>query len=143
MRALACVVLVLCAWGTSARDIVDIAFELKDKEMKAEEWQDFVKATKTKYETWVNDYEDGNLKRYLDDKLLQIAPGVMGGNVKALKNMTFWVALYREFNEPPPNYLAEVSVKYQKELDDALKDFSWERTAEMIKNRKKGVVKKN
>jgi len=141
MRALGVMVLLFCAWQAGARDIVDIAFELKDKEMKADEWQKFVKTTKSKYESWVNDYQDGNLKRYLDDKLLEIAPSVMGGNVKALKKMTFWVALYREFDEPPPGYLAEVATKYQKDLDEALKDFTWERAAEMIKNRKKDLDK--
>jgi hypothetical protein len=127
--------------SVAARDIVDIACELSSKEMKPAEWNQYVKSANAKFQTWISDNPDGNIKRYLDDKLIEIAPAVIGGNVKALKKMTLWTALYREFNEPAPEYLQEIATKYQKDLDEVLVDFTWEKAAERIKNRGKDLEK--
>jgi hypothetical protein len=134
--------LLCCAFSAAAfegtpRRMEEIAHDLITRDMKPDEWQQFVKKTAKSYESWINDYPDGNLKRFLDDKLLEIAPGVLGGSAKALKKMCAWVALYLEFREPPPSYISDISEKYRADIEDEMKDFSWERAAQKIKNRKK------
>jgi hypothetical protein len=121
----------------SAREIVDIAFELMQKELKTDEWKTFVKKTTRTFEEWSNDNPDGSLKRFLDDRLLTIASGVTGGNVKALKKMVIWISLYREFGEPVPEYIREVGTECEADVEQAMNDFTWEKAAEKIKNRKK------
>lgn len=133
--ALVCL-LVFCT-PARAREIADIAYELAKKEMKGDEWTKFVQTTKKKYETWSADNGDASLKHYLDDKLVEMAPGVLNGNVKALKKLVTWVALYKEFNEPAHSQLEDLAFAHEKDFDELLKDFSWERAAEAIKNRKK------
>jgi hypothetical protein len=128
--------LLLSIFSVTAKEISEIAYELAHKEMSADEWARYVRNVKTKYETWINDNGDGNLKRYLDDKTLELAPGILRGNVKALKSMVYWVALYHEFSEPPPNRLSEGMMAHEKELEELLEDFSWERAAAKIKERK-------
>ncbi|HYF47851.1 MAG TPA: hypothetical protein VEJ63_00480 [Planctomycetota bacterium] len=133
--------LVLCtaAPTASAREIAEIAFELAQKEMKGDEWKKYVQSTHKKFETWSMDNGDAPMKRYLDDKLVEMAPGVLNGNVKALKKMVMWVALYKEFDEPAHSQLEELAFTHKSDFDELLKDFSWERFAEAIKNRKKAA----
>ena len=138
-------VLAFCAaaplHGADVRDMVEIAYDLMQKEMKPDEWKSYVKNANSRFESWCHDYPDGDIKRYLDDKLLELAPSVLSGSVKALKRMVFWVALYKEYKEPAPAYIREISEKYRKDMDEELANFSWERAAEKIKNRKKELDK--
>jgi hypothetical protein len=130
-------VLAFCAVDAAARDIEDIAYEIAQKEMKPGDWAKYVKSAKSRYETWSNDNDGGSVKRYLDDKLVEQAPSALGGEIKNVKKMVFWVALYKEFGEPAHSRLRELAVTYEADLDDLMSNFSWEKAASIIKNRNK------
>jgi hypothetical protein len=119
--------------AAQALEIAEVAHEIALKEMKPAEWSSYVATHRRKYQTWSESNNDGSIKRYLDDKLVEIAPGALKGNVNALKKLVFWVALYKEFDEPPHRQLDEVAATHEKELEDLLKDFSWEKAAASIK----------
>jgi hypothetical protein len=136
-RMLTALCLMTLCFAVRATDLADAAHQITRKEMKAEEYKKYVSDTKKKFETWSTDNGDGSMKRYLDDKLVEIAPGAMNGNVKALKKLVFWIALYKEFGEPAHSQVGEVSINYQEDIEGLLKDFSWEKAAAAIKERKK------
>ena len=102
--------------------------------MKPEEWKTFLKKTQSRFETWEHDNQTGDMNQFLNDKLLEIAPSVKGGDVKALKKFVFWLALYYEFKQLPPSYIREVKPEYRKEIDQFMSDLNWERAAEIIKD---------
>jgi len=124
-----------------ARDAAELGYELTQKELKPGEWEAFLKKVKGNYETWANDTQIGSMKRYLDDKLIEIGPGVLGGNVKSLKKFAQWLALYKEFGEPVPRYVSEAFEKYNAEIEEVMSKFTWELAAERIKNRNKELKK--
>jgi hypothetical protein len=139
-----------------AQDIAQVAYDLTQKDMKPEEFREHVRKATVYFQRWSQDFPDGSMKRFLDDKLLAIAPSVTGGDVKALKKLVYWASLYKEFQEPMPAYIRDIATRYERELEAELKDFSWERIANKIKNRKqefdslgpttseaKGVLTKN
>jgi len=134
-------VAILSANAAFARDAAEMGYELTQKEMKPEEWTAFVKKAKSSYADWANDNSIGNLNRYLNDKLLEVGPGALSGNVKSLKKFAAWVALYKEFDEPVPSYLREAMQTYSRDVDEVMTDFTWEKAAERIKNRKTDLEK--
>lgn len=120
----------------SAREFCDIAHELAQKELGEPGWKQYIVSTKKKFETWSQDNDNADIKRYLDDKVLEWAPTVLRGNVKALKTMVCLVALYKEFQEPPLAKLSNIMMAHEKDLEDLLADFSWDKAAARIKDRK-------
>ena len=96
----------------------------------------FFSNTKKRYETWVNDNAEGSIKRFLDDKTAELAPAVLHGNPKALKSLVCMLALYHEFNEPPMSRINQFMMAHEKDLEYLLEDFSWDRAAAKIKERK-------
>jgi hypothetical protein len=139
MKLLSVLVLGICLTGVSyAQDDVkpfqEIAYNITQKEMKSEEWKAFLKKTKDRFATWESDNHGGDINQFLNDKLLEIAPSVKGGNIKALKNFVFWLALYHEFKQLPPEYIREVKPEYRQEIEGFLNDMNWERAAQMIKD---------
>ena len=128
--------ILLAAFSAGAKEFVEIAHEIAVKELGEAGWKEYVRSTKKKFETWSNDNGDGTIKRYLDDKAMEWAPTVLRGNVKALKTMDCIVALYKEFEEPPLTKISNVMMSHEKDLEELLADFSWERAAQRIKDRK-------
>jgi len=139
MKLLSALILGICLTGMGyAQDDVksfqEIAYDVAQKEMKPEEWKTFLKKTQSRFETWEHDNQTGDMNQFLNDKLLEIAPSVKGGDVKALKKFVFWLALYYEFKQLPPSYIREVKPEYRKEIDQFMSDLNWERAAEIIKD---------
>jgi hypothetical protein len=128
--------LLVGAVSASAREFCDIAHELAQKELGEPGWKQYIVSTKKKFETWSQDNDNGDMKRYLDDKVVEWAPTVLRGNVKALKTMVCLIALYKEFQEPPLNKLSTIMMAHEKDLEDLLTDFSWDKAAARIKDRK-------
>ncbi|MBI3828261.1 MAG: hypothetical protein HY291_02010 [Planctomycetes bacterium] len=120
-----------------ATDFVDLAYQRATLDQKPEEWDKFVRKTKEHFETWSNDNPSGsgNVNRFLNDKLLPIAMGVPGGEVKNLKKFIYWIALYKVFDAQPPWYILEIAKENQQDIEDLHKDFSWERMSKLVKQR--------
>jgi len=132
---LGCLFLGACV--SQAREVPEIAYDIMRKDLKPTDWRKFVKRAQDSYETWAGDNPSGNFKRFLDDRLLQVALGVPSGEIKTLKKFICWLSLYREFGEPAPSYIRDIAEENKKDLDSLLEDFSWERASELVKKKKK------
>jgi len=121
--------------GDEARTFQQIAYDITIKDLKPEEWNKFCKKAKDRYEQWSKDNQgSGDLNQFLNDKLLEIAPSVKGGKIEALKKFVYWLALYQQYNQLPPEYIREVKPEYRDQLDTLLQNFQWETLANMIKD---------
>ncbi|HYG75292.1 MAG TPA: hypothetical protein VEK08_09850 [Planctomycetota bacterium] len=129
--------------SASSKEVSEIAYEIARKEMSEANWKSHVRKARQNFETWSNDNNDGSMKRYLDDKLVQIAPAALSGDVKDLKRLVFWIALYVEFGEQQHSRLQEVALTHGEDFEEVLADFSWERAAQKIKMRKKKADENN
>jgi len=119
-------------------DLVQAAYDIARKDLSDEDWKKYIRKTDSSYETWQNDTPDGDLNRYLNDKLIEIAPSVRNGEIKALKRAMYWLALYKHYECQPPWYVRDVATQYRRALNALLRDFSWERASELIKREGKG-----
>jgi len=50
-------------------------------------------------------------------------------------------SIIKEFDEPVPSYLREAMQTYSRDVDEVMTDFTWEKAAERIKNRKTDLEK--
>lgn len=79
------------------------------------EWDKFVKNTDSLYETWQHDNPNGNRTRFLNDKLITMVPIK---DVKGLKKIVFWLALYHKYQEPLPENAQKFIEKYENKLEE-------------------------
>ena len=131
----------LCACAPAlakARRVAAIAYDITRKDMDEKQWKSYVRRQRSWYEDWVNDNPSGSFKRFLDDKLLQIALGVPKGKIKTLKKFVYWLAMYKHFGEPAPSYIRNIADKNRQDLDNLLEDFSWERASKLVRKKSKG-----
>gem|GEM_PF-4178478 len=117
-------------------DLCGIAYEITQKDMSQSQWNGYVQKANSAYTEWCNDNPSGDRKKFLDSRLLQMAPGFLSGNVPEVKKAVYWISLYREYNEPLPSYVNKDMDRYSVLLTEAMKNFSWERAALIIRNRK-------
>lgn len=126
MRFLCFVVLALTCSLLPAMDLLDAAREVTKRDMGEDAWTKLVKDTKAHCEQRIIDSQgQGDMGQYLNDALGSKAGGA-DKDVKKLKELVAWVALYREFNQPPHSALAELGPVWQKHEAELLKNFSWE-----------------
>ena len=116
-----------------AIDLSEAANKIAKKELGEKEWAKYVKNVQSRFNTWSSDNQSGNLKGFLDDKLLDIGASIKKSDIKLedVKKITYWLAIYHEFKEPLPSYLTKES--YEKELEELLENFSWEKVREILK----------
>ncbi|MBE7464796.1 MAG: hypothetical protein HS116_15075 [Planctomycetes bacterium] len=136
-----CVAGVLC-WALAAGlvaggeyDVPGIAYGMMRHDLDDARWSAFCTANLKWFETWQRDNPSGNFKRFLDDKLLERAPGVLSGKTENLQKFIYWLALYHEFREPPPWYIRLMARKHGAEFADLLDDFSWDRFAARVQGK--------
>ena len=117
-------------------DIARITHGLVLKDMGEAPWLSFVAATRQRFEDWSRDYgNSNNMKHFLDDKLLQLAPSVKSGKGSNLREFCKWMALYDAFNEPLPHFIADISEKDKRWIVQELSDFNWDRAARRIQEK--------
>lgn len=133
IRVLA-VILLLCPFMLAAEESFipsDLALTLVEKHVPAAEWHDQIRNADRSFEQWQKDNPDGDRKRFLDDKLLQIAHAVPD-KTETLKKYVMWLALYAHYSEPTPSYL-ERGGKYKQEIENLIeKDFSWDKALALV-----------
>jgi len=127
-----------------AHDIPEVAREISRKDFNHEAWRDYVRGSDERFETWMGDNPSGCRKRFLDDNLLIRALGVPSGEIPNLKRFIHWLALYKEYHEPPPWYIRLLAKQHGPKFAGLLKDFSWEKFSNMIakRTRETGVSNK-
>ena len=116
-------------------DIANITHGLVLKDLGEAQWSSFVSKTRQRYEEWCHDNDSSNMKHFLDDKLLELAPSVKSGKGSSLRDFCKWMALYDAFNEPLPHYIADISEKDKRWIVQELSDFNWDRAARRIQEK--------
>ncbi len=143
VEPIAVVLVLMVGWPCfgATTDIADVAYKIVLRDISQAEWKAYVADTQSRFRTWSNDNPSGkgNLKRFLDDKLLTRAMGVPSGKIESLKNFMYWMALYREFKEPPPWYIRYMAHKHGDKFAALLDDFSWQKFSEMVVKKSKAI----
>lgn len=121
-------------------ELTDTAYEIAMKEMAPDEWDQYVLATKKKYDSWAAEHENASFGRFLNDKFMEMAPSARGGKIPNLKKLMYWLALYKYFDEPPPGHIREVSDKHKWQFHELSKDFSWEKLSNLVSKAEKEYV---
>lgn len=68
--------------------------------------------------------------QFLNDKLVELRPDPK--NIKSLKRLVAWIALYAEWNETLPSAVTNNLKPYQAELEKMSKNFSWDELSKRI-----------
>jgi len=118
-------------------NIAEITHDLITREMGETEFQKFVAKTNERFKDWSREFDNGNLKQFLDDRLIAMAPTVTSGKGEALRNFCQWLALYRVHSEPLPRYIREISDEDKLWIKTVLADFDWDGAALKIKENAK------
>jgi hypothetical protein len=116
-------------------DIAAITHSLVLQDIGDEAWTSFVSKARKRFEEWSREYDNNNVKQFLDDKLLALAPGVKSGKGARLREFCKWMALYNEFSEPLPHYISDISDDDKRWIANVLSDFDWDRAALTIKEK--------
>jgi hypothetical protein len=119
-------------------NVSQICYEKVFKDLGEAEWNKFVMKAQNRYKDWSREYDISDVKRFLDDKLIQLAPGVVSGKGSKLKEFACWLALYDFFYEPVPQYISEIDEEERRVFRKELQDFDWDRCALLIKEKYEG-----
>jgi hypothetical protein len=118
-------------------NIAVITYDLVTRDMGQAEWDSFVKKVQSRFQDWSHEYDNNNLKQFLDDRLLELAPSVTSGKGHSLKEFCKWIALYNVYSEQLPRYIRDVPDSDKLWIQRELADFDWNRTALKIKENHK------
>jgi hypothetical protein len=116
-------------------NVAQICFQKVHKDLGESEWNKFVMKAQNRYKDWSTEFDVHDVKRFLDDRLMQLAPGVVSGKGAKLKEFACWVALYDFFVEPLPSYIGELSEDDRRTFHNELQNFDWDRCALIIKGK--------
>ena len=116
-------------------NIAEVCHKLIVEHMGKPGWESFVLKAQKRYSDYAREYDVSDIKRFLDDKLLQLAPSVKSGKGAALREFVSWLALYDFFAEPLPGYIRDIAEEDKAWIADQLQDFNWERVAQNIKEK--------
>ncbi|MCZ7648481.1 MAG: hypothetical protein M5U26_25010 [Planctomycetota bacterium] len=132
LRIAVCCLVLSGALAAGEYDVPGTAWNMMRTDLDERAWRAYVAKALDHFETWSRDNPTGNFKRYLDDKLLERAPGVLSGKIENLQSFIYWLALYAEYREPPPWYIRMMARKHGREFENLLADFSWEKFSAQI-----------
>jgi len=114
-------------------NIAVITYNLVTHDMGHAEWDTFVKKVQARFKDWSHEYDNNNMKQFLDDRLIELAPSVTSGKGKSLKEFCQWLALYNVYSEQLPSYIRDIPDDDKRWIQTELADFNWNRTALKIK----------
>ncbi|HYF49313.1 MAG TPA: hypothetical protein VEJ63_07905 [Planctomycetota bacterium] len=123
--------------STEELNIAEITHDLVTRDMGNDEWHKFVQKVHNRFEDWSREFDNGNLKQFLDDRLIALAPTVTNGKGETLREFCRWLALYKVFSEPLPRYIRDISDEDKLWIKNTLADFDWEGAALKIKENAK------
>lgn len=144
--SIACAAAILCSAARASDDELRKAiYDCVVKDMGGQaKYDSFVRATDNRYKDWANNNNDMSFKVFLDNKLLEKAPAVKGGEVKPLKEFLQWLSLYYAKDEPFPSYADKISDQDRADMKEMLvpDTFDWKRVSEFIKRKAKEFTDK-
>ena len=109
-------------------DVVAIAYDRARRDMSFSKWKEHVETARKHLQ-----YTGKSPNEFLDEALLNLAFAARNGEINDLKQVVYWVALYRPFKALPPPSLYELAQQYRHDLDELLADFSWEKASALAK----------
>lgn len=112
----------------------EVAYDLTMSWMKEDEWKTKVRTFKSRYADWEAS-TDGDMARYLNDRLICVAMGCASGKVESLKDGFAYLALYKEFNQQVPSLIEKIFREHRESLLKLFTEFTWERASEYVKNK--------
>jgi len=130
---------ILVSVAAAPIDIAEVCHRLVSQDMGEKVWHAFIQKAQSRFKDFSREYDTADIKRFLDDRLLQLAPGVKSGKGSSVKEFCSWLALYDLFSEPIPRYIQEISQTDKAWIAEQLADFNWERTAMRIKEKHNGT----
>jgi hypothetical protein len=115
--------------------------------LSEEEYQAEVKKVKDRFSDFEKDtHGQGDITRYLNDRLVIYGLAASNGKVEKIQKGLVWLAMYKEFQQPPPEFVERFVKENKAPLIAIFQNFKWERVSEYIKNRewrnKKGADEK-
>ncbi|HYG75602.1 MAG TPA: hypothetical protein VEK08_11415 [Planctomycetota bacterium] len=124
--------------SAEAVDIAAVCHKVISAQMGEKDWHAFVLKAQARFKDWSREYDTSDVKRFLDDKLLQLAPSVQSGKGTAVRDFCSWLALYDFFYEPVPKYIDDIGRDDKAWIAEQLSDLDWDRIASRIRERGKG-----
>ncbi len=118
---------------TRALNIAEITYKLVLEDMGESEWLEFVNKARTRFGHWSTEFDNNNMKQFLDDRLLALAPRVTSGKGAALCEFCQWLALYHLFGELPPSYIRDIPDRDKEWIQEILSKFDWNSAAKQIR----------
>jgi hypothetical protein len=115
-------------------DPSEVAYDLTMSWMKSDEWKKKVKTFKSRFDDWEAS-TDGDMARYLNDRLICVALGCASGKIESLKDGFAYLALYKEFNQQVPSLVEKIFREHRQSLLKLFAEFTWERASEYVKNK--------
>jgi len=111
-----------------------IAAAIKDAFMSRKEWEKEVEQFWSRFKDWETD-TGGNLGNYLNDRMLIYGLSAVGGKTEKVKKALAWLAMYKEFDEEQPSYVARFLRDNRDSLIGLFAGFSWDKASLYIRNR--------
>ena len=113
-----------------------LAYNLMQTFMSDEDWQAEVRRTQDRYQTWSQDNGGRDISHFLNDRLLIKALGAAGGEIEKIQRGVVWLALYKEFKQGAHPRVIQFLSEHQNSVSRLLTDFSWEKAALYVKEKK-------
>lgn len=113
----------------------NLAYAMMRTFMSESEWQERVAECRRRFETWEHD-NGGDMGQFLNDRLIIVALSAAGGEIEKVQNGVAYLALYREFRQPPPGLVLRFLRDHKESVTELLNSFTWERASEYVKNKK-------
>jgi len=116
-------------------NIAKICRDLVAKDLGEAGWNKFLEKAQTRFDEWSFEYGTFDKKRFLDDKLITLAPRVTSGKGEALREFCSWLALYDQYQEQLPRYIREIREEDKEWITSQLSRFDWNSAAQKIKEK--------
>lgn len=127
---------------TISRDVCAIAYDIAIKELTESGWKKHKKNVEASYEQWSKDNPAlSSRNNFLNATVLNLGLAAKDAEIKPLKQLVFWLALYNDTgfaaNEElcPPSYTQAITIEQLAELESfAKKDkLDWQELSTKIK----------
>jgi len=115
-------------------DAPAIAYDLKDSFLSDGQWRAEVEQFRRRFEDWEKD-TSGGMDQYLNDRLIIVGLGAVGGKLEKVKKGIIWLALYKEFEQEAPSCIVRFVRDNRESLIRLFTDCSWDKVSFYIKNK--------
>lgn len=116
-------------------NIALVCRELITKDMGEAGWKSFKDKAQNRFDEWAFEYNIFDKKRFLDDKLLTLAPKITSGKGDALREFCAWLAMYDHYQEQLPRYIRDIREEDKEWISNTIANFDWNTAAQQVKEK--------